>query len=462
MDLVNDRAKLVLGILGVIKCGYLLLGDKCQAIYDYACDGKEAMNSVGFYERLGELLPKNAKGFELVGNRRQTEELSKASDSLRRALLNLVPKDANRAVASELSKIPLAGRVLNQSFDKIAAPTAILCRNNGEAEYISDLLHKKGIQHNLLRGVQQNRTLKRFIADCLWDYHADTLITRKDFANRYRARVVDDEASAYEAFDALSYAAHGDAKDFIVIEELAGKLCRQTSKLPEALINQNTSLLTVSTIHKAKGREFDAVYLIDGDFSVKANDTEEARVWYVGFTRAKKQIHKLSKPKGLRFRRSKTDDARWVQTIRHKWNHPPGDHCSNVVLGLPADFSEAGFVKGDLAQALDTQDYIACEVSVGDPIEVVLAGEAYQAKHNGNVIGHMDGNMRSNLHKIARESNPRSGAPPCMSNLYVANIVTITPYRFPDDVPPYFRKSKFWLGVELTGFPNIDWYYNKS
>ncbi len=66
----------------------------------------------------------------------------------------------------------------------------------------------------------------------------------------------------------------------------------------------------------------------------------------------------------------------------------------------------------------------------------------------------MADNIFQELKKTVRG---RRKMPARLSPLYVANIITITPFQFHDNVPVYFRESKFWLGVELTGFPIIYW-----
>jgi hypothetical protein len=456
-DLVNERAKMVLKILGALKGGYLLLGDKCQAIYDYDCHDSDSVDSVKFYTQLSELLPPNILKYELLGNRRQTNGLAAISDNLRYALLGFEPHEANELIANELKQIQVIDSIERLDFSNISKRTAILCRNNGEAEYVSHLFHKKQVTHILLRSVAQTATLKRFIADCLWDYHADSRITRENFIKRFCARVTDDDETANNMFDALSEAVYGDTKQAVEIEKLAQTLCRPTAKLPANLLNEKESLLTVSTIHKAKGREFDTVYLLGRTFFYDNSNTEEARVWYVGCTRAKAELYKLSK-KDLCLKPSSTDSRRWTQRNNSsKWR----SYCHNIVLGLPMDFSDAGFVRGDFGTALKTQEYIAENVNVGDGVDVMLLGDKYQVRHNGNVIGHLAENMFNQLREIAGESKSSSGAPPYLSPVYVSNIVTITPFQFPNDVHAYFRESRFWLGVELTGFPEIDWHFSQ-
>jgi len=59
------------------------------------------------------------------------------------------------------------------------------------------------------------------------------------------------------------------------------------SKL-EDFIHQNKETVTVSTIHKAKGKEFDHVHILLADF--KLNDDNSKRQLYVAMTRAKKSL----------------------------------------------------------------------------------------------------------------------------------------------------------------------------
>lgn len=57
----------------------------------------------------------------------------------------------------------------------------------------------------------------------------------------------------------------------------------------EDFYENNDALITVSTIHKAKGREYDTVYLLLSDMYI-ANDEDKRKI-YVGLTRAKDQLH---------------------------------------------------------------------------------------------------------------------------------------------------------------------------
>ena len=455
-DLVNERAIMTLNIIDALQGGYLLLGDKCQAIYDYDCNDGHSIDSVEFYKRLDELLPDSALKYELMGNHRQVSAptLSRLSADMRSALLDFEPVDANGLIKDEINSIDIIGRVEKMDIFGTNQRTAILCRSNGEAEYVSHLLHKKRIPHNLLRSVGQVFSLNRWIADCLWDYQTGSRITKAAFISRYCNRVEYDESKASRCFNALCEFVYDDEKDFIEIEKLVEKLTKPIGKMPELLLNLRDSNITVSTIHKAKGREFDVVYLLDSTFTPNESNTEEARVWYVGCTRAKKELSKVGRNR-LSFKRSSTNSNRC------KWVVPAGwyRHCKRIVIGLPNDILAAGFIAGKLEDVLETQAYISSAISVGDEVALVLMGDHYHVYHSRKIIGCLDVDVYFEFLGIARESIRNSVAPPYLSPVYVTNITTIPYGRDHIDMNPYYKTTRFWLGIEISGFPEIDWQY---
>jgi hypothetical protein len=126
---------------------------------------------------------------------------------------------------------------------------------------------------------------------------------------------------------------------------------------------------------------------------------------------------------------------------------------------LPNDILSAGFILGKLENVLETQAYISNTISVGDEVELVLADDYYTVCHAGRVIGCLDIDAYFELLGIARESIRNSIAPPYLSPVFVTSIATMPYGRFHDDMSSYYRTTKFWLGVEISGFPEIDWQY---
>ena len=72
-----------------VGCGVTVLGDSCQAIYDYNQQNISVpMTSAKFYKLLFELLYKKAAMYKLGINHRQTSELICMTQGFREAILN--------------------------------------------------------------------------------------------------------------------------------------------------------------------------------------------------------------------------------------------------------------------------------------------------------------------------------------------------------------------------------------
>lgn len=94
------------------------------------------------------------------------------------------------------------------------------------------------------------------------------------------------------------------AKDSISIIDFIARLDEVQNKIEKAKFNKNKNAVVLSTIHSAKGLEFDNVYmidLVDGEFpsssSIELFESgnssaieEERRLFYVGMTRAKEVL----------------------------------------------------------------------------------------------------------------------------------------------------------------------------
>jgi DNA helicase-2/ATP-dependent DNA helicase PcrA len=77
------------------------------------------------------------------------------------------------------------------------------------------------------------------------------------------------------------------------IEEYARSLKQMADKS-----NENTNAITLATLHSSKGLEFEQVYLLDANEGImpykkavlEPDIEEERRLFYVGMTRAKKNL----------------------------------------------------------------------------------------------------------------------------------------------------------------------------
>lgn len=452
-DLVNERAEMVLKILSNLKCGYLLAGDRCQSIYDYEADKDATIDSVEFYKRAEALFPKDMRRYEITVNRRQTAELAKEAAKMRQVLLNDSFVKQNE-YAKNVS-LKYLGKTKIETYIKTLdhAPTvstAILCRNNGEAEYISSLLCKKGIPHNLNRGVNNTASLPRWIADVFWD-HCFENISKSDFIERFKFRCscdIDPEI-LWKHLCKLT-----NTKDDTIIN---------VSKLTTALTVSNNipndfygkpPMLTVSTIHRAKGSEFDKVILIESAIDTSSKGAEEARIQYVALTRPKMQFETMSKTTRYFMR---IMSGRVIETGLHNIYKTLNRYCKCIAVGLTGDIDVTSFVSGNFDSILDLQQYIIENVKLYDKLSAKrspITGR-YEIYHKGRCIGSLSKEMIAEIDIGVRSTDYKYNLPKELENLYVSGITTEILKQFNTNVPKEYQKSKICFGIQITGLARL-------
>ncbi len=455
-DLVNERAKMVLKILENLKCGYLLAGDRCQAIYDYDADnGDDKISSIEFYDRAEKQFPEDMRRYEITVNHRQTPQLAEKAAQMREVLLTKNIYEQNKYandVISEYSEMTKIKHYIKTLSEAPAVPTAILCRNNAEAEYISSLLCKKGIVHTLNRGANNARPLSRWIADVFWDYCLDNKpMSKNTFMRRVSFRTdIDNERSEmlWEFLCRLT-----DSREYeLNISELRAKLTNPND-LPQAFFDE-PPMLTVSTIHKAKGSEFERVILIDSDSKPSSVSAEEARVRYVALTRPKSDLEVMKMGKKIYFKR--TSPGRTIETGYSK-TYGKNTYCSSITIGLTGDIDTCSFVTGDFETALDRQEYILKNVKMYDKLTARRSAPgSYEIFHNtDHCIGCLSKEMVKELQQGVNATGCKYNLPDNLEELYVSGITTEVLRQACKDIPQEFQESKICFGISVTGFARL-------
>jgi len=453
-DLVNERAEMVLKILHNLNCGYLLAGDRCQSIYDYTADDDATLDSVEFYKRLEERFPDDILRYEITINKRQTSDLAEKTSEMRKVLLNksfIEQNEYANDITSNYSgkmKIEKYIRTLNQTMD---VSTAILCRNNGEAEYISSLLCKKKIRHTLNRGVNNIAPLPRWIADVFWDYCYET-ISRKDFIERFNFRC-DSNLKADILWEHLCKLTKSWDKTVIDVSELVVALT-VTNNIP-IYFYEEAPLLTVSTIHKAKGSEFDKVILIESDIKSSSDSAEEARIRYVALTRPKKQFIVMKKNTKY-FKR--TMSGRVIETGLHNIYKTSNKYCKCITIGLIDDIDSNSFVLGDFDSAIDLQEYIIHNIKLYDKLSAKRSASTglYDIYHNGHCIGVLSKIMNDEINRGVEATDYKYNLPDNLENFYVSGITTEILKKSNADIPGEYKKSKICFGIRITGLAKLN------
>lgn len=298
-DLVRERARMVIELIRSIPetSGATLLGDSCQSIYDYQA-GNDNMTSLQFYK----VMIERTTGFAFFSfgrNYRQGENLSVLGDGYREIILsgNAAKCDAHwyKTVGPKIEKfevydaMKLDKRVMQRWLEK--GTVGILTRTNGQALKISASLREKGIDHVFRKRLSDN-SLNKWIA-ILFNEYEMTSIDEAAFLNIYNQINVDKGSKeASEVWEALHDVVHNSAVRIGVRDILRGIITSANNSL--LYTAEEEGKLTVTNIHRGKGREFDIVLVEDDIFSEEEKDVEEHKVCYVALTRPRKEIYRIN------------------------------------------------------------------------------------------------------------------------------------------------------------------------
>lgn len=302
-DLVGVRAQLVMALLNALpeECGFTLLGDSCQGIYDYLSDAdKTIMSSTEFYHTLFDKF-RQANYFSLEKNYRQDGAFGEFAVPYRNAILTGSSQDQSGVAENLLQKIRTADVDLKHFSISDAekymrnGTLGILTRTNGQALQISSWLRTEGIPHQLQKP-NSTTDLAGWIYDVLSNAETDVL-DYSEFAEIFE-KLYPSQADSASYWDALISTQTDSSKNHYEISDLLHGLIRniRSPLLFENPVRQHPKI-TVSNIHRAKGREFDTVLvlsdLLKGVTDETLDNRLEHKVCYVALTRPKKNIEQV-------------------------------------------------------------------------------------------------------------------------------------------------------------------------
>ena len=440
-DLVGVRAELVQSLLKNIDCGFLLLGDECQAIYDYQITDEREMNAARLYEWLEGSFD-TLEEYELTRDWRHTTALGEKFAPLRRSML-YQPFNIQK---EELVKILNSYDVSDFSAEDVIrcchgeGKRAILSWSNGDAYRQSQELYLNdgGIKHTVLTGARKLCFCKE-IAMALSCYTHNTIDKRTFIKLAVEADV--DKESAKELWSGILFTTDKDEEDYIPIDVLRRTLISER-RVDEILISENDADVVISTIHKAKGREFDIVLLNQrGDF----DSSDSIKVYYVALTRAKTDLI-------VRRSRSRYGN-RDLQVDRGRYIEVYNGSLKRIELGIDGDIDPIGFVTKSLP-GMDVkarQDYIRNNVKIGDAIKISKYKGEYLIVHNGHFIGRLNKDVLNTGYAWRGRYN-RFNRYTDFVELFVKDVVTVVNNIIDPDIAEPYDKSGFWFGIEFCGY----------
>ncbi len=452
-DLVGSRAQLVMALLRQTEAGFTLFGDPAQAIYDYqAAQEGAAPASRDLYAWVRRHFAVGLLTLQLTHDYRaatpQTRTVAHVGARLREPEPD--PAQVSHELRTILLGLPTVGlsaarRMLLREATDISA---LLTRTNGEALLLSRALFDAGIPHRYQRPGEEKVAPAWLSA--LTTGITQARATRAMLATRLDRIATATSISPDRLYGLLHALGPGPGRE-IDLRRIADRVREQD--LPEELNEVLPSLVVVSTIHRAKGLEFDRILLTDQQAGDADDLGEENRILYVALSRARREIFHVDRPdtSGLsrdpasrRWLRRGFGPARWkIREFEVTGRDTHSLHPAGAWL-LQADVGE-------------TQEYLKTEVRPSDPVILELLDQGpcadpipyYAIYHEGHAVGLTSEEFGHILGRALR-AHRRPVWPRRITGLHVELVATVAGHTTVGQAYG-LGSCGLWLGLRVFG-----------
>lgn len=459
-DLVGVRNRFVQAILKAADAGFSLFGDPAQAIYDYQLRLK-GLTETSIFAWVEEEYDGELRILSLGENHRS---LTKEAAEISRIGELLKGSDPDYAEVGK--QLWVMARGLPEmagpagaapTLRRVKSPTAVLCRTNGEALVLSGDLQALGINHHLRRGATE-QSLPRWIARVIGP--SDVMrIGRNNFRRRYEAQPDETRPSADDAWCLLKRVdrTSGDVLD---LARLRDGIMR--GRTPDELTQSPSGNVIVSTVHRAKGLEFDTVIILEPHELGPSEDSdqlaEEVRTLYVGMTRPRRYLMRLTDLPMQRVYRD-TYVNRWVRGGFQQWQTFGFELLRHDVdRSVPPGSSDLD------SDPLEVQDYLWDAVQPGDGVDLEFvrststryAQALFSVVHDGKAIGITSESFGRALGTRLHRGKAGKQWPKAIEGIRIDCVETIPgPAAAAQNCG--LGAGGFWLIPRLVGLGRIKW-----
>ncbi|WP_079406466.1 UvrD-helicase domain-containing protein [Streptomyces sp. 3211] len=384
-DLVGVRREMVESLLDRFQenSGFTVVGDSAQAVYGFQVSDPEqrAEETDRFLDWIRATFGEDLVELHLGDNFRARTEAARVAlpYGIR---LQRVPRDPVEA-AVEAERIhgdlrsllleepnfgSLEDEYVRSALRGFPGTTALLCRDNGQALTLSGMLADADVPHTLQRSARE-RSAPAWITGLLMTT-GSSMLAHDRFLELSAGLSGLADSTPEALWRSIRKVARG-ARGTVDVAALHRAVAE--GRLPDELTAASPSPLVVSTVHRAKGLEFDRVLLVEPRVLKEPRRVDkkrydydpaaEARLLYVAMTRARDDLYVLDAPNSWLVRKDKRLD-RWYIGGRSAWarngiellsqdvchEQPPGaadiasapvellDHLNDVVEpGMPAE-----------------------------------------------------------------------------------------------------------------------------
>ncbi|WNI24588.1 UvrD-helicase domain-containing protein [Streptomyces sp. ITFR-16] len=384
-DLVGDRRDMVETLLDRFQdgCGFTVVGDGAQAIFGFQVSDEDARAAETnyFFDWLRASYPDDLVELHLSANfRARTAEASLAlpiGASLQRlpsetSASDAAGEDIHRGLTDLLRTCPSFGAVDDpftlDSLRDFRGTCAILCRDNRQALVLSEALFSHGVPHRLQRDLQ-DRPVPAWVASVLRGTGSTTLTEERfqELLGTGPVSPVGDRSRIWRSLRGVAAAPRG------LLDVSAVRRAVAQGRFPDDLAAVEPADLVVSTVHRAKGLEFDRVIVIEPASTAELRKQHshidpgaEARALYVAMTRPRDDLFRIDAPDTLLIRRDRSTGRHyvggWKPYQRFGISASAQDVCREHPPGTDGFTQDPGAL----------QDHLASSVAPGDALVVRL------------------------------------------------------------------------------------------
>ncbi len=304
-DVVGPRVELVLELINAMpaNAGVTILADSAQGIYEFARDDNSDSMSGSLPDNVLKYMP----NFEI----KELKEIHRTEDPI---LINLYSsgRECLRSEATPLKKFNQVKKIITESnhgvsktfsedvetLDLSDKDAFFLFRSRGDA--IKAACEIKDAPFRLRIAGLPN-VIHSWIGIIFWDWFENE-ISADDFKDRWSKRIPQDSRFSHDSCWQILIRNFGKSSNYVDIRVMNQRLSGISPPIECCDMEYGFAGPILGTIHAAKGREANSVRLYlpspqDSWASKFSNNYEEAKVLFVGASRAKQKLYVGSSPK---------------------------------------------------------------------------------------------------------------------------------------------------------------------